>query len=397
MSSGSLSVPRRRFGRTELAMPVLTCGGMRYQHSWQDTAPGDIPSDNQANLEATIHRALDAGICHIETARGYGSSEMQLGRLLPRLPRDSMIVQTKIAPHEDPSAFAATFEKSMSLLGLDYVDLLSIHGINNDALLETALTNIPYIRTLQKQGRVRHLGFSTHASCGSILRTLNTGEFDYVNLHWYWIFQENEPAVRRASELDMGVFIISPNDKGGRLYEPTRAFSDGTAPLSPMIFNNLFCLNRQEVHTLSIGAARPSDFDEHLKTFAHWEQRSSLVSQAESALLGRIEKTIGRDWWFHFAEGLPDWEHAPDHINIKLILWLWSLDQALDMREYAKQRYGLLGNAGHWFPGEKAANLDGIDWQAVLSGSRFADVIPTRLQEAHAWFGGEEKKRLSQS
>jgi predicted aldo/keto reductase-like oxidoreductase len=45
-------------------------------------------------LQATIHRALDLGINHIETARGYGSSEMQLGWVLPKLPRDKMIVQT---------------------------------------------------------------------------------------------------------------------------------------------------------------------------------------------------------------------------------------------------------------------------------------------------------------
>ncbi len=79
----------RRFGRTELAMPVFSCGGMRYQHKWQDVDPNDIPRANQENLEATIHRALDLGVNHIETARGYGTSEMQLGRILPKLPRDN--------------------------------------------------------------------------------------------------------------------------------------------------------------------------------------------------------------------------------------------------------------------------------------------------------------------
>jgi predicted aldo/keto reductase-like oxidoreductase len=60
-------------------MPVISCGGMRYQHKWQDVPPQDIPRANQENLEACIHRALELGINHIETARGYGTSEMQLG------------------------------------------------------------------------------------------------------------------------------------------------------------------------------------------------------------------------------------------------------------------------------------------------------------------------------
>ena len=106
----------RRFGRTELAMPVLSCGGMRYQQSWQGIEPSEIDPQGQANLEATIHRALDAGINHIETARGYGSSEMQLGKILPGLPRDKMIVQTKVAPNESREEFEKGFELSMSLV-----------------------------------------------------------------------------------------------------------------------------------------------------------------------------------------------------------------------------------------------------------------------------------------
>ena len=94
----SAAMKYRRFGRTELAMPVISCGGMRYQFKWQDVDPKEIPRDNQENLEATIHRALELGINHIETARGYGTSEMQLGNVLPKLPRDKIIVQTKVKP-----------------------------------------------------------------------------------------------------------------------------------------------------------------------------------------------------------------------------------------------------------------------------------------------------------
>src|SRR6188474_2538565 len=103
----------RRFGRTELQMPVFSCGGMRYQQSWDDVAPEKVEEKGQLNLEATILRALELGINHIETARGYGSSEMQLGWILPKLPREKMIVQTKVAPFATAREFLETFEKSM--------------------------------------------------------------------------------------------------------------------------------------------------------------------------------------------------------------------------------------------------------------------------------------------
>jgi len=129
----------RRFGRTGLNMPVISCGGMRYQFKWQDVPPAEIPADNQANLEATIRRAVELGINHIETARGYGSSEMQLGRILPTFPRDKIIVQTKVGPKSTVKEFLDTFETSMKYLRLDYVDLLSLHGINNRQLLDLSL------------------------------------------------------------------------------------------------------------------------------------------------------------------------------------------------------------------------------------------------------------------
>src|SRR5262245_38418532 len=99
----------RRFGRTELTMPVFSCGGMRFQFKWQDVEQSQIPPDNQANLEAVIHRAFELGINHFETARGYGSSEMQLGRMLPALPREKIIIQTKVAPSPSAREFIQTF------------------------------------------------------------------------------------------------------------------------------------------------------------------------------------------------------------------------------------------------------------------------------------------------
>ena len=224
----------RRFGRTELSMPVFSCGGMRYQFKWDDVELKDIPRENQANVEATIHRALELGINHIETARGYGSSEMQLGRVLPALPRDKIIVQTKVSPKATANEFLKAFDTSLKYLRLDYIDLLALHGINNRQLLEWSLKKdgcLAAARSLQKEGKVRFVGFSTHATTDVILDTVTQGDFDYINLHWYFVNDLNWRAVEAAAARDMGVFIISPNDKGGKLYEPSSKMVEMCAPL----------------------------------------------------------------------------------------------------------------------------------------------------------------------
>jgi len=390
----------RRFGRTNLDMPVFSCGGMRYQHKWNDVPPEDIPKANQENLEATIHRALEVGINHIETARGYGTSEMQLGWVLPKLPRDKMIVQTKVAPHADPKEFLATFNKSMDYLQLDHVDLLSLHGINNPELLDWSLRKggcIEIAEQLRREGRCNHIGFSTHAHCETITAAIESDAFDYVNLHWYFVNEFNWPAIEAATRHDMGVFIISPNDKGGLLYKPTPKLEEMCSPLSPMIFNDLFCLNRPEVHTLSIGASRPSDFDEHLKALGYYGKIPETIAPIEERLREELRNKLGEDWVLRWHESLPKWEDVPGEVNLQEILRLWNYAKTFDMIEFGKMRYNLLGNAGHWFPGKNAGDMNEKAIQGLIKNHPFSHRIPQVLRDAHTLLYDAPKKRLSES
>jgi hypothetical protein len=374
---------------------------MRYQASWNADQTDQITDQGQANLAATLARAVEVGITHIETARGYGTSELQIGRALPDLPRERIILQTKLPPTDTGQQFAQTFEESLERLGVDRVELLSIHGINDAACLGKTMAPggpMDVAERLRLDGRVGHLGFSTHGPTEVILDTIRTGRFEYVNLHWYWIFQENLPAVLAARDLDMGVFIISPNDKGGKLYAPSDKLAELTQPLGPMAWNDLFCLARPEVHTLSIGAARPEDFDAHLRAVellddpAGMDRARQITLRVQQAMV----EALGRDWLDTWHVCLPAWQHIPGQVNVRVIVWLWNLVQGLDLVEYARSRYNLLGNGGHWFPGEKAADFDPAAMRKALSASPHADRIVEILAEADERLGGQEVQRLQE-
>ena len=83
-------------------------------------------------------------------------------------------------------------------------------------------------------------------------------------------------------------------------------------------------------------------------------------------------------------------------MNVQEILRLWTFAKSLDLIEWGKMRYNLMGNAGHWFPGRNAAEIDRKKIVTCLAEHPFAEQIPRILRDAHALLYDKPKKRLSE-
>jgi predicted aldo/keto reductase-like oxidoreductase len=374
----------RRFGRTDIDMSVLSCGGMRAQQTW--TRGARVSAASQANVDAVVARALALGINHFETARGYGTSEVQFGKALARHPRSAFVLQTKLRPHDDPGTFEAQLEESFALLGVDTIDLLSLHGLNSPncvELTQRAGGCWEVADRFRRAGRIRHIGFSTHAPTRLIVDIIRSNRFDYVNLHAYYFFQDNLPAIAAARERDMGVFVISPTDKGGRLYAATDRLRALTAPLSPMAFNDLWCLSQMDVHTLSLGAATASDFDAHVDALALLERAPALLPPIVERLETAYADALGADFARRWSHGLPEWDALPGKINVRRILWLHNLVRAYGLIHFAQERYISMSPDNHWVPGARAVDFNDAEMTAALPDSPFRTEIPQLLRRAH--------------
>ncbi len=331
----------RRFGRTEMKVSVFTLGLMRYMR--------DDP-DESAKV---VRRAVELGINHLETARGYGDSEELLGHALKTIDRSKVYITTKIGPQKTYDDFMRTFDTCMTKIGIDVLDNLDVHGVNNEEKFRLAVDekeNWRAIRKLTDAGTVRHIGFSTHGKTPLLLRILDTAMFESINLHYYWFYQVHEPVVARAAELDMGVFIISPNEKGGMLFRPPQRLRELSAPFHPMNLNQRWLLSDPRVHTLSLGAATPAEFDQHLVVADH----VGPLSDTERAALDRWAKVhrevSGTDFCTLCQACLP----CPQAIDIPEILRFRQAAVAFDMHKYGSFRYNLLNGTHDWFHGPPA-------------------------------------------
>jgi uncharacterized protein len=343
----------RRFGKTEEMISVITLGGMRFKQGWNP--PRDfLPKSSIENCISTTRMALELGINHIETAHGYIKSENLFGFALQELgaPRNKFKLMTKGAPMSGDET-RKLIEEQLKALKLDYIDFYGWHGINNKELLKLAVKRggpVEVLHKLKDEGLIRHVGFSTHAPLDTILEAMKTNLFSFINLHYYYFFQHNLPAIQLAKKMDMGVFIISPNEKGGMLFKPSTKVQSLCKPITPIVFNGRFCLSHPQITTLSMGMHEPKHFTQNLAILNKENYLNDELLRTKSEMDAPLAKISGLCTLCN--ECLP----CPENINIPEVLRFRNLIEGYDMQDYGRFRYNMFEGQGHWFPGTFSFN-----------------------------------------
>ncbi|QSV63426.1 MAG: aldo/keto reductase [Dolichospermum sp. DL01] len=371
----------RRFGKTNLHLSVFSLGTMRYL------------TDSE-NVQQTIEKALSLGINHLETARGYGDSEAYLGKAIKAglsVPRNQIYITTKIPPTPDADTMRRYIDESLNRLNLDYLDCLGIHGLNTWQHLEWVQSKNGCMQAVEEalnDGRVRHIGFSTHGSLDVILAAINTDFFEFVNLHYYYFFQHNAPAIQLTTEKDMGVFIISPADKGGKLYTPPQTLKELCYPFTPLNLNYRFLLSDNRINTLSIGPAKLEELVISPELF----DPPNELTKAEIDIFEKLENQENNVLLTNKCSQCYACLPCPENIHIPEVLRLRNLALAYDMKDYGEYRYGMFENAGHWFPGMKANRC--TECGDCLPKCPENLDIPTLLKDTHERLQGKAGRRL---
>lgn len=191
---------KRRLGRTNLQVSIVGFGGI------------PIIQSSIADAVKMLRRAYDLGINYFDTARAYGNSEEKIGLALEEV-RDKVVIATKTHQRTREDAARAGLRQSLRNLRTDRIDIVLLHGIDDDKTLEQAMGNegsLAALKEARSQGKLNFIGMSGHRPL-TLAKAIRTGEFDMIMVPFNIINREaSEELFSVAKELDMGVVVMKP-------------------------------------------------------------------------------------------------------------------------------------------------------------------------------------------
>ena len=192
------------------------------------TIDGDISKIDQEQVNKMFDVALENGVNYFDTAWGYhnGMSEIAVGKALCRHKRQDFYLASKF-PGYDVSNFGKTkeiFEKQLEKCGVDYFDFYLIHNVcekNIEQYLDRSYGTVDYLLEEKAKGRIKHLGFSTHADYNNFLRFMDAYgehmEFCQIQLNYIdYEFQDAKLKVEYLNSKNIPIWVMEPL-RGGKL------------------------------------------------------------------------------------------------------------------------------------------------------------------------------------
>lgn len=164
--------------------------------------PGKTAADiDVEQVERIIKYAIDNGINYFDTAYVYhgGMSEIVLGKVLSRYPRDSYYLATKYPGHQVSDTYnpAEIFEDQLKKCNVEYFDFYLLHNVYEESINVYKKPKWGIVDCFVEQkrlGRIKHLGFSSHGRLDNLREFLNLYgnemEFCQIQLNYLdWTLQ----------------------------------------------------------------------------------------------------------------------------------------------------------------------------------------------------------------
>lgn len=276
---------------------------------------------DEEQVRAMIKVAMENGVNYFDTAYPYhdGKSEVVIGKVLKDYPRDSFFLATKYPGHQILSTGynpAVIFEEQLQKCGVDYFDFYLLHNVNDKSMevyLDPQWGIVDYFLEQKRLGRIKHLGFSTHAQVSGIQKFLDIYgkdmEFCQIQLNYMdWTLQNAKGKCELLAQYNIPVWVMEPV-RGGTLANLNEANTAKLKAVNPdascASWGFRFLQGIPNVQMILSGMSNMDQMKDNLATFAQRnplnEQETALVLEIAQSMMNIIPCTACR----YCCEGCP--------------------------------------------------------------------------------------------
>ena len=183
---------------------------------------------DEQELQRMVDYAMAHGVNYFDTAWPYhgGHSELAVGKALARYPRETWFLADKYPGHQIASSYnpAEIFEEQLKKCGVEYFDFYLLHNVyenSYDVYTDPKWDILNYFLEQKRLGRIRHLGFSSHARPDTLEKFLDYAagsmEFCQIQLNYLdWTLQDAKSKYDLLTKRGIPVWVMEPL-RGGKL------------------------------------------------------------------------------------------------------------------------------------------------------------------------------------
>lgn len=279
--------------------------------------------------------AMEAGINYYDTAYGYhnGQSELVVGELLQKYPRDSFFLASKFPGYDlaNMPKVKEIFEEQLKKCNVEFFDFYLFHNVcemNIDAYLDPKYGIYDYLIEQKKNGRIKHLGFSAHGDIDCMKRFLDaygeSMEFCQIELNYFdYIFQNAKGKVELLNERNIPIWVMEPV-RGGQLASLPAEFEQKLKEARPDEKVPAWAFRFiQSVPGVAVTLSGMSNMQQLKDNIASYEERRPLNEKEMELLLGIAEAMIAKTTvpctGCHYCVS-----HCPKKLDIPFLLKLYN-------------------------------------------------------------------------
>ena len=315
----------RSFKDKELSL--LGFGAMRFPTVEKDgTRSVDIPE-----TERLIDLAVASGVNYFDTAYPYhrGESERILGKILSKYPRDSYYLADKFPGHQIMSEYdvRGIFEEQLEKCGTQYFDFYLLHNLCETTLptyTDPQWNIVDILLEERRKGRIRHLGFSSHATVEGLAEILEKFgdklEFCQIQLNYLdFTLQRANEKLELLKKYNMPVIVMEPV-RGGKLASLNPAAEEKLKAHRPNESVASWCFRWlegfPEIITVLSGMSSREQVEDNLKTLSGGDPLTSAECDLLAELAEGMKRSVPCTACRYCTDGCPMGLDIPELISV---------------------------------------------------------------------------------